>query len=167
MTGGCSASCRSVFLNYQSLFAAKISLFLIPGNCRKKPDDLLEFCSARAGKAVNSAKFPVKFPVSPYFHWRNVRKSPQTRGNSRVFQSLRFQDSNQNSISVRKVSRAFLGNGRFAESKSGDWFDPPLRGEGDGIRTVEFLFSVGPKASLSLILSRARCLADALRLLPC
>jgi hypothetical protein len=31
-----------------------------------------------------------------------------------------------NSQFRRKVSRAFLGNGGFAESKSGDWFDIAL-----------------------------------------
>jgi hypothetical protein len=53
-----------LFLNYQSLFEVKISLFLTPGNWSKKPDDLLEICSGSTGKTENFAKFPVKFPVS-------------------------------------------------------------------------------------------------------
>jgi len=32
----------------------------------------------------------------------------------------------------RKVSRVLLGNSRFVESKSGDWFDLPLSGEPAG-----------------------------------
>jgi hypothetical protein len=55
-------------------------------------------------------------------------KKPANTGLLRILQSLKFQDSNQNSLLVRKVSRVFLGNGGFAESKSGDWFDHPLRG---------------------------------------
>jgi hypothetical protein len=47
----------------------------------------------------------------------------------RVVQSRGFRILNQNSNLVRKVSRVFIGNGRFAESKSGDWFDLPLGGE--------------------------------------
>ena len=74
------------------------------------------------------------------FCWQNVQEIPQIRGFLRVLQSLRFQDSNQNSQFRAKVSRVFLGNGRFAESKSGDWFDLPLSGEGDGIRTMKFHF---------------------------
>jgi hypothetical protein len=62
------------------------------------------------------------------------------RAFSRVLQSLRFQDSNRNSLLARKVSRVFLGNGRFAESKCGDWFELPLSGGCEGIRTSEFHF---------------------------
>ena len=85
-----------------------------------------------------------------------VRKKARKYGVLRVVQSLGLQDSNQNSLLVRKVSRGFLGNGRFAESKSGDWFDLPLSGEGDGILAKVLaqgrtrVFSFGQPASLKL-----------------
>jgi hypothetical protein len=58
------AARRSVFWNYQSLFVVEISLFLLLGNSRKTSDEPLGIRSGRAAKAVNFAKFPVKFPVS-------------------------------------------------------------------------------------------------------
>jgi hypothetical protein len=67
--GGRLAARRSVFWKYQSLFIEKISLFLFLGNLRKNPDEPLEICSGSAAKAVNFAKFPVKFPVSR--EWRS------------------------------------------------------------------------------------------------
>ena len=60
--------CKSVFLAYQSLLSVKISLFLIVGNLAKNLDDQVEICSASACIPVDSAKFPVKFPVSR--EWR-------------------------------------------------------------------------------------------------
>ena len=64
-----SAVCRSVFWKYQSLFAGKISLFLILGNSPKNLDDPLEICSSNGFNIPPFAKFPVKFPVSR--EWRS------------------------------------------------------------------------------------------------
>jgi hypothetical protein len=47
--------------------------------------------------------------------------------------------------------RVFLGNGRFAESKSGDWFDLPLNGRGIGIRTKKLHFLAGVVARRSVM----------------
>ena len=88
------------------------------------------FFSLLAGNTVGDwsdlhwlASQPVR---SLSFLWQNTRKGPQIGGFWRVLQSLGFQESNRNSLLVRKVSRVFLGNGGFAESKSGDWFDIAL-----------------------------------------
>jgi len=76
---------------------------------------------------LSASTLPIGFstPVSQFFSAECARK-PQTRDVLRVLRSLSFQESNQNSQFRRKVSRAFLGNGGFAESKSGDWFDIAL-----------------------------------------
>ena len=95
-----------------------------------------------------------------------MQESPQIRGILRVRESLRLQDSNQNSRFRPKVSRVFLGNGRFAESKSGDWFDLPLSGEGDRILAKVLaqgrtrVFSFGQPASLKLWNNEFDKLAD-------
>ena len=89
-------------------------------------------CWSRAVFEVVISRFESCRPSQPVlslnFSSHNTQESPQIRGFLRALQSLRFQDSNQNSLFDRIVSRVFLGNGRFAESKSGDWFDTALSG---------------------------------------
>jgi hypothetical protein len=94
-------------------------------------------------------------PSLPILFSRRVRK-PTNRGLVCALQSPRFQDSNQNSQFGRKVSRVFLGNGRFAESKSGDWFDHQLSDRGTGIRTGACGFAcIGP-SNQGIALARRR-----------
>jgi hypothetical protein len=139
--GGRLAARRSVFWKYQSLFIEKISLFLFLGNLRKNPDEPLEICSGSAAKAVNFAKFPVKFPVSR--EWRSetgpiCTGSPANQSSLSIFSTERaIKPANTRYFERRSVSeapgfepkypalpeasRAFLGNGGFAESKSGEF----------------------------------------------
>ena len=83
-------------------------------------------------------RLPTLKRASLGFDWPNAQKSPLIRSFLYVLQSLRFQDSNQNCQIGPEVSRAFLGNGRFAESKSGDWFDLSLsRTDLDAVEAVD------------------------------
>ena len=77
------------------------------------------------------------------FLWQKSQESLQMQGILNFLQSPRFRASNQNSQFGREISRIFLGNSRFAESKSGDWFDSALSGRGNEIRTAESHFRVG------------------------
>ena len=105
-------------------------------------------------------------PVRSLVFSRWALEGPQIRGFLHALLSLRFRDSNQNSLLGRKVSRVFPGNGRFAESKSGDWFDLPLSGEGDRILAKVLaqgrtrVFSFGQPASLKLWNDELDKLAD-------
>jgi hypothetical protein len=97
------------------------------------------------------------------FYRQYTQESPQIRGFLRVLRSLKLPDSNQNSQFGWKVSSVFLGNSRFAESKSGDWFDLPLDGRDSGIRTAESYFPLGQKIPLLVIFRRALQRTDDVR----
>ena len=74
------------------------------------------------------SRHPSHLVQSLEFGWLNVEKSPQNWRFSPRRQSLEAEDSNRHFPFPRKVSRVFLGNSRFAESKSGDWFESRLSG---------------------------------------
>ena len=74
------------------------------------------------------------------FTGRTCKKSV-FRGVSRAGRSLGIPVSNQNSGSLPKISARFLGNSRFAESESGDWFDIRLR-DRVGDRKAQFKIDV-------------------------
>ena len=64
-------------------------------------------------------------PASPdaVFYLTEHAENAANAGLFCIGRSPRIADSNQHSEFQRKVSRVFLGNYRFAESQSGEWFD--------------------------------------------
>ncbi len=67
-----------------SLFFEIFSLIICLGNCARSRCSTVVYCVELGSQGPRIAKFPVKFPVSGEFTWRQVRSALRRRGGSPV-----------------------------------------------------------------------------------